>query len=181
MQINSETLLNDLTKRVEQAMRDVSAFKELSETQLNYKNSPTSWSILECLEHLNLYGDFYLPEIEKRILAQAANTQTPVFKSGVLGNYFANMMSVEHNKIKKIKSPADKNPLNSDLKVTTIDRFLKQQDTLLHLLNQARQVNLTKTKSSISISKWVTIRLGDTFRFLIYHIERHVLQAKNVL
>ena len=77
-----------------------------------------------------------------------------------------------------MKSPKDKNPANSALTITTIDRFLKQQERLKALLMQAKQVNLTKTKTSISISNLVKLRLGDTFRFLIYHIERHVKQAE---
>ena len=39
----------------------------------------------------------------------------------------------------------------------------------------------TKTKTAISISKLMKLRLGDTFRFVTAHNERHLLQAENVL
>lgn len=64
--------------------------------------------------------------------------------------------------------------------VTTIERFLKQQDRLLDLLHQARRIDLTASKTPVSVFRLVRLRLGDTFRFLINHIERHVLQAEQV-
>ncbi len=52
---------------------------------------------------------------------------------------------------------------------------------LLDVLDMSKKVNLTKTKTGISISKWLKLRLGDTFRVVIYHNQRHILQAKKVL
>ena len=49
---------------------------------------------------------------------------------------------------------------------------------LKSLLNQAREVDLTKTKVPISLTRFIKLRLGDTFRFFVYHIERHILQAE---
>ncbi len=156
-------------------------FKTLSTEQLNFKKDPEQWSVLECIEHLNLYGDFYLPEIEKRIIAAPNGGNTAIFKSGMIGDYFANLMKAKDGKMKKMKSPKDKNPVNSLLPLTALDRFLKQQDRLKVLLEQSRKVNLTTTKCSISISKLIRLRLGDTFRFLVYHTERHVAQAERAI
>ncbi len=49
------------------------------------------------------------------------------------------------------------------------------------LLEQSRDTNLTKIKTSISISKWIKLRLGDTFRIVIYHNLRHITQVKKIL
>lgn len=180
MQTDSKQLITDLLLLTDNLTARVQQLKALDISKLNYKQNPGKWSVLECIEHLNLYGDYYLPEIERRILAQKTGSSAPVFKSGLLGNYFANLMRAEAIP-GKMKSPKDKNPANSALTITTIDRFLKQQERLKALLMQAKQVNLTKTKTSISISKLVKLRLGDTFRFLIYHIERHVKQAERAV
>ncbi len=177
MRINSKELIgqllqltNDLTARVQQ-------LKALDTEVLNKRPAAGKWSVLECIEHLNLYGDYYLPEIEKRILAQRPGKVSATFSSGLLGNYFANLMQAEAVP-GKMRSPKDKDPANSTLSATTIDRFLKQQERLKALLQQAQQVDLARTKTAISISTLVKLRLGDTFRFLIYHIERHVKQAE---
>lgn len=133
MKIDNNTLIDDLLQRMHKATRKVERFKMLSLDQLRYKDGGR-WSILECLEHLNLYGDFYLVEIENQIIKNKHRTGTNVFQSGLLGNYFANLMEVKGGKITKMKTPKDKNPANVTLAETTITRFLKQQEQLVTLL-----------------------------------------------
>jgi len=180
MQIENNQLIDELLERMKKCTRLVKGFEALSVGQLQFKNGDR-WSILECLEHLNLYGDFYLVEIEKRILKNPPKNTSTKFKSGILGNYFANLMEVKEGKITKMKSPKDKNPSNKNLSITTINRFLKQQEQLVNLLNQCRSIDLTRTKAAISLTNLVKLRLGDTLRFFCYHIERHVVQAERAL
>jgi hypothetical protein len=180
MQIENDQLINDLLRRMESCKRTVKEFEILPLNRLQFKNGER-WSALECLEHLNLYGDFYLVEIEKQIITNPRTNISTNFKSGILGNYFANLMEVKDGKITKMKSPKDKNPSNSRLSITTIGRFLKQQERLASLLNQCRSIDLTKTKAAISLTNLIKLRLGDTLRFYCYHIERHVFQAERAL
>jgi len=181
MQINKEQLIAELLSLTEKATIAVKKFKTLDITQLNLKNTPQQWSILECIEHLNLYGDFYLPEIQKQLLETTSNGDSPVFKPGVIGNYFTGLMKIKNGEIKKINSPKDKNPVNLALTITTLDRFLKQEQLLQSLLKQALTADLTKIKTAISLSKFIQLRLGDTLRFYVYHIERHIVQAEKII
>lgn len=178
MQIKTNVLMDELLQLTENASASVRKFKTLSPEQLNFKKNPQTWSILECIEHLNLYGDYYLPEIEKQILANKGINADTVFNPGLIGNYFANLMLVKNDRVKKMKSPKDKNPANSALSITTLDRFLKQQELLKSLLIQSRRVNLNKVKTAISLTTMIKLKLGDTFRFFIYHIDRHIQQAE---
>lgn len=181
MRTDNNSLIEEMLVLAERATSAARKFREMPESNLNFRNHPAQWSALECLEHLNRYGEFYLPEIEKAILSQKKNPRAHTFKSGLLGNYFANLMRVKNGRITKMKTPADKNPLGSQLSVSTVDRFLKQLEMLKSLLHQARQIDLTKTKVPISLTRFVRLRLGDTFRLLVYHIERHIMQANSVL
>lgn len=180
MEIENNILVDDLLKCMEKCTKTALAFRNLSIDQLQFKTDE-KWSALECLEHLNLYGDFYLVEIEKQILKSPRKATPMKFKGGLLGNYFANLMKVKDGKVTKMKSPRDKNPSNSKLSITTLNRFLKQQERIVSLLNECRNIDLTKTKASISLTKFIKLRLGDTLRFYCYHIERHVLQAEKAL
>ena len=157
----SKDLLQDLLERTQENKNKAEGFTHLPLDILNWKSSPDSWSILECLEHLNRYGDFYIPEIEKRI---TTSQQRPAetFKSGWLGDYFAKTM-LPRKKLNKMKT------------------FLNQQQAILNLLDKSKEVDLTNTKTGISISKWIKLRLGDTFRVVIYHNQRHMAQAERVL
>lgn len=178
MVFNSSQLIDDLQARLDRATLTVQKLQQLSEEQLNFKKSPTSWSVLECLEHLNLYGDFYLPELENQMLKNSDKPARAIFKSGVLGNYFAKMMLVEGDKMTKMKTFKDKDPSNSNLPKTTLERFLKQQEKMRWLLEQARKSDLQSITIGITLTRLLRIRLGDGFRFNVYHIERHVLQAE---
>lgn len=103
----SQELLKELNDFTTKALQTVQSFKDLTHEQLNYRAHSNSWSILECLEHLNLYGDFYLPEMEQAIL-HSKTTASTEFKSGLLGNYFAELM--RNKKGKKMAAPKDKTP-----------------------------------------------------------------------
>jgi len=181
MRTTNDQLINELLNIVEASTATVNKFKTLSANELNYKKDSASWSVLECIEHLNLYGDFYLPEIEKRIALKKTAPASGLFKPGLIGNYFANLMKAGPGKMKKMRSPGDKDPAGSQLTAATLDRFLKQQVLLTSLLNKARETDLVRTKASISLTRFMKLRLGDTFRFFVYHIERHVAQAGNVI
>ena len=115
MQIENNLLIDDLLNRTEEATIAARKLKELSMDQLQFKKYTEAWSTLECIEHLNLYGDYYLVEIEKQIMAQSGKPKSTVFKSGLVGNYFANTMLLKDGKMMKMKSPQDKNPIHSKL------------------------------------------------------------------
>lgn len=178
MKIQTEALLVDLANRTKQLIQEAELLKEKPEALLNYKQDATSWSVLECLEHLNLYGRFYLPEIKKRI-QQGKGKSDPVFKSGWLGNYFANSM-LPKAKLNKMKTFKNMNTINSQLDKRVIDEFLSQQEQMLQLLEESRKISLNKTKTAISISKLIKLKLGDTFRFVIYHNQRHMVQLQRI-
>ncbi|TSJ45021.1 DinB family protein [Fluviicola chungangensis] len=178
MKIQTEVLLVDLMNRTKQLIEEAEILKGKKEEQLNCKPHAESWSALECLEHLNLYGRFYLPEIDKCIRGGKGKHE-PVFKSGWLGNYFANSM-LPKEKLNKMKTFKNMNPLNSQLDKRVIDEFLDQQKELLRLLEESRKISLNKTRTAISISKLIKLKLGDTFRFVIYHNQRHMVQARRI-
>lgn len=174
--MNAQNLLTELIQLTRKNIGEVEALKKLPIEQLHQKDNVTSWSSLECIAHLNRYGDFYLPEIRKQINASTYQ-QSDVFKSGILGSYFAKSM-LPKEKLNAMKTFQSMNPINSSLDKKTLDKFIEQQQEMLVLLEQSKNTDLTKVKTSISISKWIKLRLGDTFRVVIYHNLRHIVQAK---
>lgn len=180
METSNRDLLDDLTRRTAHVLAEATRYKSLPAEVLNRKPDTVSWSVLECLEHLNLYGDFYLPEMEN-VIAKGGNKSGGRFKSGWLGNYFAESMLPKNGKLKKMKTFADKNPSGSKLTTDVLDRFIKQQNKMLELLKMAENVDLTRLKTHITITGLIRLRLGDTLRFVVHHNERHLMQAERVL
>ncbi|WP_326983087.1 DinB family protein [Chryseobacterium sp. MYb264] len=179
MKISSSQLLSELKSITSDNIVFVEELLPRSEGDLNYRISDDSWSIMECIEHLNRYGNFYIPEINQRILLSRSISDS-VFISGLLGNYFAKSMYPKI-KVNKMKTFKNMNPIHSRLNKDVLTEFIKQQNHLFKLLDHAQNVSLNKIKTSISISTLIKLRLGDTFRFVIYHNLRHIEQAKRVL
>lgn len=180
MQFQTNALLEDLRKRTQKNLETAQDWLTLPLAQLQYKPNATTWSVLEGVEHLNLYGDFYLPEMKQQMDKSSHKQATPIFKSSWLGNYFAQAM-LPKEKLNTMNTFQDKNPNGSTLDKSVLEKFIAQQKETLQLLQQAAQVNLTKTKTGITLTKWIRLRLGDTFRVVIYHNDRHRVQAEGVL
>ena len=176
--MQSEKLIQTLLEQTRQIINQAEKLKSYDLNTLTWKENEISWSVLECLEHLNLYGDFYLPQMESKI--KNSSTKTDIeFKSGILGSYFAKSM-LPKEKLNKMKTFKDKNPLNSNLDKIVIDKFINQQIKLLDLLNHSRNVILNKLKIQTSISNLIKLKLGDTFQFFINHIIRHLNQIERI-
>ncbi len=175
----SEELLQNLIETTRKNISKVLPLKENTLEVLNWKSSKDNWSILECFEHLNRYGDFYIPEITQQIKT-SGHKYSERFKSGWLGNYFAKAM-LPKEKMTKMKTFTSMNPSGSNLNKEVIHKFIIQQHSLINILEIAKNVNLNKTKTKISISKWIKLKLGDTFRIVIYHNQRHIFQAEKIL
>lgn len=179
MKTAADTLIQELKEQTQQIILLASQMRNLDYETLNWRPKEGAWSVLECLEHLNLYGDYYLPAMSDAI-KRAPSKPDPIFTSGLLGDYFAKSM-LPKPKMTKMKTFRDKNPIGSRLTKDTIERFIAQQQTLLDLLQLAEHKSLTQIRIKTSISPLIRLKLGDTFRFLINHTLRHLNQAQNVL
>lgn len=177
--MSTPQLLDELKSLTQTHLKYAETLLQQTDEKLNSRMSEGSWSVLECLEHLNRYGDFYIPEINQRI-SSSKTSPTPVFKPGILGNYFAKSM-LPKDKLNKMKTLKSMDPINSQLDKRVVEEFVSQQGQFLDLLEKAASVDLNIVKTSVSISKLIKIKLGDTFRFVIYHNERHMRQAESVL
>jgi DinB superfamily len=179
-------LLNNLYHQVEKHLDlTVREWQNLPPSVFSAKTDAQSWSAAQCLEHLNIYGRHYLPEMEKAIekAERKGFLPTPQYKSGWLGDYFFNVMLPKNTGELATKMNAPKNayPIADLDAVAVIAEFIEQQERLLKLIERARQINMGSVRVPISLSRWIRLRLGDTFLFLIAHQYRHILQAERAL
>ena len=179
MKQQSEQLLNGLISMCEKHQKWLTEINSHTETELQAKPGPGAWNALECIEHLNRYGRYYLPEFRQRI-AGARYRNKSMFKSRSLRSYSANSMLPKPG-FKSIKTFTNMNPADSRLSPSVIEEFSYQLKEMIELLNLARSVDLGRVRTSISISKLIKLKLGDTFRVVIYHNERHLVQAKRAI
>jgi len=175
---------------LENMTRDIIAIAErdfapLTIEQLRQRPSAQAWSVGECLQHLNLYGEYYLPAMRNAIAGSTASAQN-TFKGTWLGEYFANMMlpRPDGSLSTKMNSPKDKNPaLAASIAVPddVVAVFLQQQRDFLSGIAQARRADLQGIRIPITISRLIRLTLGDTLRFNVFHNIRHVHQAQRAI
>ena len=179
-QVNKQSLLDGLQKRVEIHLNEaIHTFQNMHEDVLLTPAKNGGWNIAQCLQHLNEYGNYYLPAIEKAI-SYTSNSTKSTFTSSWFGNYFIKMMEPETGK-KKMKAFKKYNPPPTLDAHAVVAGFIQQQEQLLMLLTRAASADLD-TRIPISLTRLIRLKLGDTLQFVIAHNERHVQQAKrNVL
>jgi hypothetical protein len=176
MKLDKYRLIEELEAELKNQIAHVKEnFENVSETILQSPAASGGWSILQCLDHLNSYGFYYLPQISDA-LKRAKRLDSSVYKSGWLGDYFTKIMSPETG-TKKFKAFKDHQPEKGLDSKRVISEFIHQEELLLGYLSDAKSVDMASVKIPLSISPLIGIRLGDTFRFLLAHNRRHLLQA----
>ena len=179
MSITQQDLIADLKIRTQRVLEEAKSMVGTDEDILNHKPSPERWSVLECLEHLNRYGNYYLPEVKRVMKKSPTVSASKAFRTGWLGDYFAKSM-LPKEKLNTMKTFKSMNPAGSDLTEAVLYRFIEQQQEWLKLLEQLPTKELTRSRTGITISKWIRLRLGDTLRVVIYHNQRHLVQVQKV-
>lgn len=178
--VNKNELLQKLDDQVEQHISDaIALFQNRDDQFLNQPSATGGWSIVQCLDHLNSYGHYYLPIMEKK-LRNARPSEKPDFTSTWLGDYFTKMMDPETGKAKykAFKSHVPPPKLDS---IEVVAEFIRQQELILRLLRDGMHKDLDGIRISVSILPIIRMKCGDVFRFLIAHNERHMQQAKRNL
>lgn len=178
--MTNQQLITNLTKNVENIVSTVNKqFKPLSINELNWKKNVDKWSILECLEHLNRYHAYYNTAIKQALVAAKTDTKDTSYKNGWFGKMSIDMMSPDN--LKKQKAITKFNPTGSQLTKDTVTQFLKYQEELLTLLEQAKSKNISQRKVPVEFFKLMRMKIGDALAFVVTHEQRHILQAQNVL
>ena len=179
----TEDLIESLKRDVQRLLECVVVLKQEQNEVLLQQPAPDKWSVVQILEHLNGYGRYYLPQISKVLTLHPHMQRQAWFNSGFLGNYFTNSMKPKNilevkNKMKAMKNHIPDNSLQPD---QVLKEFIRQQQQLLELLEQSKMSDLNALYVPVSISKYIKLKLGDTFRFFIAHEQRHFVQVRNTL
>jgi hypothetical protein len=156
-------------------------FHPLDAAVLQFKPGLTSWSILECLEHLNRYSRFYNAELAAALVKQAplkSASGSQQVKFSWLGR--KSYEAVRPENIRASKTLRRMNPGNSHLGRAVLEEFLQHQINLAGLLEKAAGADLNQKAVRIEFFKLLKLKLGEAFQFVVAHEQRHVQQALRV-
>jgi hypothetical protein len=96
-----------------------------------------------------------------------------------MGKKFIAMMHPDNTK--KHKTFSRMNPSHGSLKKEVIERFLRNQEELLDLLNEASKIDLNKASIPVEFLKILRMNFGDALQFVVVHEQRHIKQARRAV
>ena len=154
----------------------------LNEEQLNWKPTPATWSVAQCLDHLVVNNVKYFKIFDD--IVTGTYPQTTWQRISPFTNFLEKKLLDFTAAVpgKKVKAPPSFSPSASLIDKNIIPRFLEQQEKLIHYYNRLEPIaNRQRIIVSSPFSSLVTFRLNTLLIALANHEQRHINQADNVL
>ncbi|HUE21947.1 MAG TPA: DinB family protein [Bryobacteraceae bacterium] len=152
----------------------------LHESQFNWRPDARSWSMAECLLHLNIVGDRCVHALEETIAdarARGLVAQGP-FGYGWLGKRI--LSNTEPPPKRKYKAPRRFTPASGQPITAVLPTFLHLQDQMALRLEQANGLDLARIKMPAPEAGLLRFNLQITFAWIAAHERRHLWQARQV-
>lgn len=176
-----QPFLQQLRTQTQELLTTLSTgFEPRTAPALQFKPTPTSWSVLECLEHLNRYSRFYNPALRKALATKSAARPDAEVGFSWLGRKSYELVRPENRKLQKTLKHM--NPSQSTLNpAAVLAEFRQHQEALLELLAQAENADLNRKGVPVEFFRLLKLRLGEALLFVVAHQQRHVQQAQRAL
>jgi len=178
----TEELIDQLEADIRQITAAAEHLKTADPVKLSYCSKEGEWSVVQIMEHLNMYSRHYLPQVERAMVPITKDTNA-WFVPGFWGNYFTRTMMPKNvyeikNKMRTQKNFRPGKGINVE---NVFKEFLQHQNKFLQLLEIGRRRNLNTIHIPVTITRFIRLKLGDIFRFLVAHEQRHIMQARNAV
>ncbi len=168
-------LATDLSANDQTARDLVSGF---TDEQLNWQPEPGSWSIGQCLEHLCITNESYLPPISAA-LREKPRSPVEDITPGWFGGWFIRSFAEPSPNSKRVSAPGKIRPgLRTDLLV--LDRFLSGNQACRDLILRARGNDVNRIRFWNPFLPGLRFTVGTGLQIVVSHERRHLLQAKRV-
>ena len=151
--------------------------RPLTRDQLNWSPAPGSWSIGQCLEHLLIANEIYLPAI-----SMSLNTRLPSEVQEVTLSRFSRWFI--HNYIgpsngKRAQAPRKIRPA-VDVETSVLDAFLRSNDVARALIARASAYDVNVIRFKNPFIPVLRFTVGTGLEIVSKHESRHLLQAERV-
>ena len=183
----SETVLQDSKPawldRLLAELRDSDARAQrvastLTGLQLNWRASPRTWSIGQCLEHLRAANEVYLPAmataLKGRDQAKTSEIVLPAPSRWFLRDYIAPNPGGTRAKAPRAITPASNVPLD------ILQALLNTNRQARELILQAANYDVNRIRFSNPFVPLLRFTIGTGLEIVSKHESRHLLQAEGV-
>ena len=153
----------------------------LTDDQFNWNPAPGSWSIAECIDHLNVTARVYLPRFDEGIaegVRRGLYGEGP-FTHDVVGRLF--VRSMEPPVRLRVKTSAVFQPPPRRSRSEIMAAFRAYQVQFIDRLRQASGLDLRRAKVHSPAGSWLKMSLNSGFALMAAHERRHLWQAHRVM
>lgn len=174
--------LSNIINRLDRVTTGVTReFKDLNERQINWKYIPDTWSIGQCLDHIIVTNEKYMPKIS--LIAEGKKdtgigTKIPLLPR-LIGKFITK--SVGPDAKMKVKAPKIFLPQTGNIRSDIVNEFQKHQNKLKDLILRSDNTDHEKTLITSPVSGFFGLYMVDAINIITLHEERHFQQAMRVL
>lgn len=172
-----KSLQEELLQRIQHIREEAKVFESYTEDQMMQAPAANKWSANECFQHLVIVQEQYIQNIRKTLAKKTKPTDS--YRSGWFGGWFYKTMLPE-SKARQFKRQKTLKQLVPGNTPGAVQRFLDSLDELEILVKEIPTQNLSSRVVSLA-GRLVTFKLGDVYRIITAHNERHLEQARNAI
>jgi hypothetical protein len=153
----------------------------LREEQLNWKPSPKSWSVAQCLKHLILASEGYVTGMEKALGDYQSNGISFKKYSSTLSGRIM-FLTVDPSSKIWVPAPPNFKPKNEEKFSTEIIKDYRDLiNSISEKLEKAKEADWNSMKITSPLLSLLVFNMGDVFEILTLHSARHLKQAQRVI
>jgi len=152
----------------------------LDDAAFNWRRVPGTWSMAECVDHLNITGRKYVRALDRAIEEGRARNLVGAgpFRYGLLEGWIVRFMDAPPKM--RIKAPKAFVPASEARLAESLAAFVEMQDEFQKCLARADGLDLGRVKARSPVSKRIKFSLGAAFAAISAHQRRHLWQARQL-
>lgn len=171
--------LDEVEKELNEATRRAWQLVQSTDGRLfTVRPRPMSWSAAECLAHLSISTESFLPVLREAVRAGGGAKKPRKPKMDLMGRLLA--WFLEPPIRKRVQTAAPFVPRAVRAKAEAFGEFASLQEKLIELLREARHADL-RAKIVSPFDRRVRYNLYSAFRIMAAHERRHLWQAEQAV
>ena len=152
--------------------------KPLTAAQLNWTPQPGVWSVGQCLEHLCVASEHYLPAIARSLVHGRAGVVQEI-TPGWFGRWFIRNYIEPSSKTKRARAPRKIKP-GAVVDGAILDRFIANNARTREIIDRAKPFDVNRVRFTNPFVPLIHVTVGTGFEILSEHQDRHLLQAERI-
>ena len=144
--------------------------------QLNWQPGPGAWSVGQCLEHLCIANEEYLPAISSSLEGKPISAVQEIIP-GWFGRWFINNYIEPSPQSKHARAPNKIVP-GARVEPSVLDRFLRSNQAARELVRHAGDYDVNRIRFRNPFIPVLRFTVGTGLEIVSRHERRHLLQAE---